>query len=167
LPPPHAMRRSVVAHKLDRPNCLILIPPGKAAHDGIRLARRIMRQTGFLAKACHAILTMLLPKARSSLFLIPDIQEGGIAGGGHFSPTFVDGAIQSRPHLLFTLGQLCQGDFDRGTARHLIKIREDFADYLAVFAPAALGNIELGHGSEVHRSLDCAFHLTPPITNRN
>src|SRR5262249_2604610 len=93
-------------------------------------------------------------------FLVPDVEEGVVAGGRDRAAAFSSGTIERRPHLLLALLQLRQGDFDGDAGFDLIEVRQDLRDDRLVLAVAAVRHISRPHRFEIHRRMPAVWRHT-------
>lgn len=103
----------------------------------------------------HKIPTLQKRKGGAPLELglvgdVPDVEEGGIGGGGYFAAGFAGGAVEGGADFFLGGGEAREGDFEGGAGLQLIEIVEDGGDDEFVFAVASLGDVGLDHCFEVH-----------------
>src|SRR5579864_9284803 len=81
---------------------------------------------------------------------VPDVKELAVTSGGNDLPIFASGAIQRRTNLGLALRQSAQGHFDSSTLRQLVQVLQDGGHDLLMFSMAALRDVNLRHGLEMH-----------------
>jgi hypothetical protein len=98
----------------------------------------------------------------------PDEEEVAVAGGRDGELLLGGGSAEGGANVLFGVGELREGDFERRTSVELGDVAEQLGDYFLMLTVAALRDIHLRDGVEAHGGLGNIFvvvHGWSPYTN--